>query len=116
MRRTRPLGLAAGVVLLLATTVVGAEGPPAIDQYVESVPTASGGKATKAHTVIASTAQHAIARSGGADAQLLTKVATSATYGAPTASLRPASQRVEPAPPPSTLGVVGAAAAIGSGG
>jgi hypothetical protein len=116
MRRTRLLGLTVGVALLLVAPVARAEGPPAIDQYVESVPTAGGGKATKAHTAIAATTQHAIARSGGADAQLLTKVATSATYGAPTTRLRPASQRAEPAPPPSALGAVGAAAAVGSGG
>jgi hypothetical protein len=116
MRRVRHIVLAAGVALLLTAPAARADGPPAIDQYVESVPTAGGGKAAKKPAAIAATTQHAIARSGGADAPLLTKVATSATYGAPTTRLRPAPRRAAPEPPPPALGAVGAAAAVGSGG
>src|SRR4051794_18201756 len=116
MHRTRLGGLTAALALLLAAPVARAEGPPAIDQYVESVPTAGGGKAAKTHVPLATPAQKAIVRSGGADTQLLTKVATSAAYGAPTTRLKPAPKRATPAPPPSAVGVVGAATTVNSGG
>src|SRR4051812_16908812 len=114
MRRARLLGLTAALALLLAAPVARAEGPPAIDQYVESVPTAGGGKAAKAQVPLATPAQHAIARSGGADTELLTKVATSSAYGAPATRLKPAPKRATPTPPPSAVGVVGAATTVSS--
>lgn len=65
----------------------GQESPPAIAQYVEQVPTSSGGAsagvAVERVTPLAPSIRHALGRRGGRDAERLEKLATSSRYGAP---------------------------------
>ena len=107
MRAEGPLHRAAGVALVLAATVLAlpaqafAKGPPkppppptsAIDQYVESVPTASGGVANgvgKARSkALPRSVGALIERRGGTDAAALRAIATSSAYGAPQKRIAP---------------------------
>lgn len=128
MRSAKLLALAAATVLLVSAGAARAASPPAIDEYVESVPTADGstgsgtgsstGSATAAHparTAISRTAARAVERSGGPDKQVLEQVATSARYGAPTKRLAHAAPHSSrPTPAPSAVGAF--AAAVSGGG
>jgi hypothetical protein len=72
-------------------------GVPAIDQYIEAVPTSAGPRSTAAEEHV-QPLPPAVARrvelEAGSDAETLTEVATSARYGAP---VRPRSEAQGPA-------------------
>ena len=128
MRADWSLHRAGGVAIVFAAAFLAASGqalagdppsplPPtsAIDQYIESVPTAGGGVTNgvgkKRAKALPRRVGALIARDGGADAETLGEIASSSTYGAPQKPLAP--KRVAPSSP-SALSA--AATATGSSG
>ena len=93
MRRVGAIGGILVCALVSGLPAHAAEPPPledvsAIDQYRESIPTASGRKATGSTGAaplapLPATVGERVRTQGGNDAELLTKVATSPAYGAP---------------------------------
>jgi len=123
-----------GVAILFAAAFLAASGqalaedppsplPPtsAIDQYVESVPTAGGGVANgfgkTRSKALPRRVGALIARDGGADAETLGEIASSSTYGAPQKRLAPKRVVQPPRQAPDSSGALSAAAtATGSSG
>jgi hypothetical protein len=112
-RRTTPALLTALAALAAATVALpagagAAGGPsqghvdPAIAQYVEMIPTAGGSAAAgtgKHEAAIPPAAKEQIAKDGGANAGLLTKVVGSQSYGAPAQFQAEPPPQTEPSPP-----------------
>jgi hypothetical protein len=89
------VAVTAAVTLLAWAAPAAAQDPcneSAIDQYVECVPTDKGSSApgTQAEdrTPLSGAVQEAVSEEGGADAPILTEVATSSRYGAPQRKLK----------------------------
>jgi hypothetical protein len=89
------VAVTAAVTLLAWAAPAAAQDPcneSAIDQYVECVPTDKGSNApgtqTEDRTPLSGAVQQAVAEEGGADAPILTEVATSSRYGAPQRKLK----------------------------
>jgi hypothetical protein len=128
VRAEGSLHRAAGIAFIVAATVLAlsaqalAADPPkpppptsAIDQYIESVPTAGGGVANgvgeQRSKRLSRRVATAIKRDGGADAATLKAITRSSTYGAPQQRLVP--RRDEPG---SSNALSAAAVATGSSG
>jgi hypothetical protein len=99
------IGLAVCASVLTFASTAAAQSPPsAIDQYVEDAPSAGGstpkgnkpstggsggaGSAPSGATKLPPRVQTEITKSGGQDAELLTRIATAPEYGAPTPGLK----------------------------
>jgi hypothetical protein len=84
-----------GSVLVLAcailpTAALADDAPPAVQQYVENVPTGGGPQAqgaTHGRTTLPAGVQRSLMLEGGKDTVSLRDIATAAQIGAPTASL-----------------------------
>jgi len=77
----------------IAIPAAAADVPPAIDQYVETPPSASGKhtsgqRSTRAPLGLSDPARHRLLRTGGADATALAELSTSSEFGAPQTFLR----------------------------
>jgi hypothetical protein len=99
----------AAVVLAAVAAVASApragadDGPPAaVNQYVEVIPTGSGGAAVgatkKGVKQLPKKTSDRLKKQAGADSELLEKVATQEEYGAPQQSLSPQQTQTTPAP------------------
>jgi hypothetical protein len=90
MRSSRRILSAAVLVALLGPGVADGATPqpgaPAIDQYIEQIPTPSGPQPTSVEERVQplpAAAQRELEAEAGADAEVLTEIATSSRYGAP---------------------------------
>ncbi len=107
-----------GATLLAGTGQAYAQTPPdsgGVDQYVEDVPTAGGstvpGKGKDKDETIAPSVATQIDEQGGADAPLLTEIATSSDYGAgPKFGPKTANEDVSSAAPEADVSSTAAAA------
>jgi hypothetical protein len=135
VRAEGSLNRAGGLAILLAVAFLAASAqalaagrPPApppptsaIDQYIESVPTAGGGVVNGVgktrSKALPKRVGAAIERQGGADAATLRAIASTSTYGAPQKRIAPKQVAHPRREPPESSGALSAAAiATGSSG
>jgi hypothetical protein len=123
--RTTALSLFATAVVLAAPAAAIADNgpapsPPAVDQYREGLPTAgspSGGSDSKqARAALPPNLRARLRASGTPDAQILSQIATSPTYGAPQQRLTFTDSRDATSFPPHAQGDVPQEAAQRKGG